>query len=141
MNKNAVRQGRIAPHFKPTPRTREAAIYTEEQLNRRMREHRCPGTTEDLESILDSGSEGVAYLIGRELCDLIELAHLTPIEQRVCWAVLGGTGYAELGEEHRMTRYSIKLMVKRIRWKIRKAASEYPFTGLWEVYQHETQRP
>jgi hypothetical protein len=140
MNRSAVGSERITHGFKPMPRDREPVIYTEERLNRKMRDERNPSTPEEEESILDSCSDGVGYLIRKEICELIEIAGLTPAEKRICWAVAIGVSDGQLAREWGTNRHWAFIKMRRIRSKMRRAAARYPYAGLWEVYKHETCR-
>ncbi len=139
MNRSAVGSERITHGFKPMPRSRDAAVYTEEQWDRKVSDERK--MQEELtESLLTSQGDGVGYLIRKEIADLIEIAGLTPVETRICWAAVDGASYGELAREHRITHGLVRIKMKRIRRKMRRAAASYPFTGLWEVYQQATSR-
>jgi len=137
MNRSAVGSERITHGFKPMPRSRDAAVYTEEQWDRKVSDERK--MQEELtESLLTSQGDGVGYLIRKELADLIEIAGLTPMEKRICAEVASGASDGQLARAHGANRYWVLNKMKRIRRKMRSAAAVYAYAGLWEVYKHET---
>ncbi len=137
MYRNAENHQRITSELKPVPPSRDEIVYTEIQFNRKLRNE----WKQDLavaESDLDPCTRGIDYLMGKEIADLIEIAGLTPEEKRICWQVGIGADYSELAKELGVTPYRVQIKMTRIRRRMRAAAAEYRFVGLWQVYRQET---
>ncbi|MCE5313897.1 MAG: hypothetical protein ABFD49_07775 [Armatimonadota bacterium] len=118
---------------------RDAGVYTERQLDRKIRNERTRLSKSDIRE------EGIStdvtgYLFERHLDDLIDVSGLTAIQEicfRMCAAGLRRNNVADtLGLSPARTTYALRV-AKR---KIRRALGEGRYAGWYEVYLSEVNR-
>jgi hypothetical protein len=116
---------------------RESRIYTEVQLERKMRDEHAR-----LPKIQECGvaPEVTEYLFERQLDDLIDVSRLTALQEicfRLCFAGLKGKDMAStLGLAPARTALALRIA----RRKVRAACEEGKYAGWYEVYLSEVKR-
>ena len=113
-------------------------IYTQAQLDRKVRDERKRWTDEPEAGVAD---EVVNYLLDRQVDELIEVARLSAMQEIVYRLYAAGLGTKQMSVLLGVRRRTIEERLRAVKRKIRTTYLEGRYAGWYEVYLSEVNRP
>ena len=116
---------------------RENGIYTQAQLNRKIRieQQHLPLLDE-----CEIGKEAIEYLIERQTTDLVEVSRLTPM-QEICFRLyVEGLTCRDISLSLRLKHNTTANHLRNARQKVKAAIKDGRYAGWYEVYLSEVNR-